>query len=392
MNYRQVLDEVQPQAARFFIVGGVNTNWGDTSNWASTSGGSGGQTVPTASDAVTLDASSGSACVINASARVCASFTSAAFTGTVTFDQQLSVSGSITIGAGQAFSGAVTNKLRMIAAGTWDSNGVTIPQNVEIGGSTAFTCTLAEALTISGSLTLSNTVSTTFSGAFDLFADSCVISGSQTVTLVNDITITGLTESADANVVNGAFNWRTGGLKTTGGLRGTSTIRFVGTGTWIGAMGYLENDVVIETSGRLSLSGTILYKTGSIVWISGVVSAGTSTLSIGGSCALETRGMAWNNITVTATATITINSALLATGTFTGPEAATVTFAGSYGFDFGTVAGVATVGTRQYVFQSGVTYTVRTVPSSLFAGAQTVRLNLTASGSTVVTVLQRGAG
>ena len=48
-------------ALRYFVNGGLNNNWGQTgaqSNWSLTSGGAGGQTVPTAADDVIFDASS----------------------------------------------------------------------------------------------------------------------------------------------------------------------------------------------------------------------------------------------------------------------------------------------------------------------------------------------
>ena len=366
-------------AARFFVVGGVDTNWSTIGNWSLTSGGAGGQAVPLATDDVTLDANSGSACVLNTSARVALTINTTNFTGTVTFSQQLSVSGSITWGTNAAFAGATTNKLRMIAAGTWQTNGVTVPQDIEIGGTTTFTCTLAAALTSTGALTLSNTTSTIFSGAFAISAASCLVSGGQTITMSGNVTITNLTDMSTATVLNGAFNWTTGGLTVTGQTTGTATIVFGGTGTWSGATS-LHTNVTINTAGTLTISGTVQYATSTLTYTAGTVSVGSSVLSLLASCTLVTDGMSWANLSLAAALTVTINSPLSIAGTLTLPNAA-VTFAGSAGWTCGTLTNTTITATRIYTFTAGRTYTVTVIWQTIHAALQTVRFTFTASSS-----------
>lgn len=365
-------------AARFWVTGGVDNNWSTIGNWSTTSGGAGGSAVPLATDDVTFDGLGNSACTLNTTFRVCLSLTVATgYTNTITFTNQLRVSGSITI-ANSAHTMAGAGPLQMKAAGTWTTNGKTIAVPVEIGATTTFTCTLADALTCSGALTLTNTTSTIFAGAFLITADSCTVSGSQTITIVNDVQVTNLTTIADANVINGAFNWKTGGLTTTGALTGTTTIVFNGTGTWTGAAGACSNPVTINTAGTLTLSGTILYLAGTITYTAGTVSAGASILSIGSSCTLTTTGMTWANITLSAALTLTINSLLSVSGSLTLPNAA-VTFAGSAGFTVATFTNTTITATRIWTFTASRTYTVTTAMDTQHAAAQTVRFSWVSS-------------
>ena len=370
-------------ASRYFVNGGVDNNWGTTGNWALSSGGAGGQAVPLSTDDVFLDANSPN-CVLDASARVAKTLNCTSYVSLLTFDQQLSVSGSITIVAAMSFAGATTNKLRMIAAGTWTTNGKTIPQDVEIGGTTTFTCTLADALVSSGDLFLTNTSSTIFSGAFEITATNATISGSQTLTIVEDFNIQGLTTISDANIINGAFQWRTRGLTTTGDLSGTATVVFNGTGTWTGAAGTLKNSTTINTAGTLTISGVVLYNTGTLTYTAGTVVVAGSTLSNNALLAtLNVSGMTWNNITLTGGVTVTLSSNLTLTGLLTvGSTTVTTTLTGN---TINAGGGLKVEGTTSII--SGTTAIVMngtgTWSSDQTTG--TLRLNLTfnAPGSTI---------
>ncbi len=177
------------------------------------------------------------------------------------------------------------------------------------------------------------------------------------VTLTADVTISGTTTSSDANVINGAFNWGTGGLTTTGNVTGTATLLFNGTGTWTGAAGSLANNCTINTAGTLTLSGTLLYTTGTLTYTAGTVSAGSSILSIGGNSTLATNGMTWANITLSAALTLTLSSLLSVSGTFTLPNAA-VTLAGAGNFSVGTLTTATITAARVYTMDTGNTYTI----------------------------------
>lgn len=384
-------------AARHWVNGGVDSLWSTIGNWSLTAGGAGGQTVPSASDDVFFNSGTGDVnCTVNTSARVAKSLTFNGYTATFQQDQQLSVSGSITLTTTAfTWSGTSTNKLRMIAAGTWTTNGKTIPQDIEIGGTTTFTCTLADALTGSGALLLSNTTSTIFSGAFAIsISGNATVQGSQTITVSDAINIIGTTTIADANVVNagGASIWRTGGLTVTGALTGTISLQFNGTGTWQGAAACSVN-VQINTSGTVTLSGTVLFAasgTPTLQYTAGTLIVTSSTLSIASSCSLSgDTGVALvlNNVLLTAALTLTINTTVLSIlGTLTLPNAA-VTFAGGFGFTVDTLTNTTITATRVYTFTTLLTYTVLSSIFMVSAAAQTVRFTFTSSSGTTRALL-----
>lgn len=379
-------------AARFWVNGGVNSNWGTIGNWSTTSGGAGGAAVPLATDDVTFDGGGNVACLTQNAQRVCLSLTVAAgYTNSITFSASggINVSGHITF-AHSGFTivdSGTSLGLKMIATGTWTSNGKTVNVPVVIGAAVSFTCTLADALAISNDLTLSNTTSTTFSGAFGISATSATISGSQTVTLSGDVTINGLTtiSTGTPDVIDGtSLKWKTQGLSIATGIQvsGTATIAFIGTGTWQIAAGTatLANNVSIEAgAGTLTISATIPYLTGTITYTSGTVTATGSTLSISAACTLATAGMSWDAITLTAAITLTLNSLLAAT-TLTVPNTA-VTFAGTTGFTIGTLTNVSITASRIWTFAAGKTYTVTTALTTVGgeAGASTRRFSWVSS-------------
>jgi len=72
-------------ASRFWVGGTGTWNGSSTTNWAATSGGAGGQSVPGSADTVTFDASSGGGVVtVNTNFNI-TSLTMGAFTGTLDF-------------------------------------------------------------------------------------------------------------------------------------------------------------------------------------------------------------------------------------------------------------------------------------------------------------------
>lgn len=378
----------------FAIRPATSGRWSDTSHWSLTSGGAGGQAVPSAADDVTFDSAGNVGCVLNTgTAKVAKTLTvTSGYTQTLTFNIQLSVSGSINMAANFSYAGATTNKLRMIAAGTWTTNGKDIAQDIEIGGTTTFTCTLADALTCTGNLTLTNTTSTIFAGAFDLIINNCTISGTQTVTIVNNIAVLGTLTISDATVLNGAtFIWYIygTGLVMTGAISsGTSGIS-IEKGTWSGTANVgidlsfvngVADEVIVSGTVSFGASGKILTSIGSSVVTTG------STLNIPASCIIKTFNtqVTWNNITITAAITLSIeDSELTVSGTLTLPNAA-VTFATatSVGFKIGTLTNATITATRVYTFQAGTVYTVTTNFVTVHAAAQTVRFTFTSSSGT----------
>jgi hypothetical protein len=107
-------------AARFWVGGAGTWDASTTTNWAATSGGAGGQSVPGSADTVTFDANSGGGTVtVNTNFSV-TSLTMGAFTGTLDFATN---NNSPTMG-NFANTGTGTRTLNM-GSGTWTITGTT---------------------------------------------------------------------------------------------------------------------------------------------------------------------------------------------------------------------------------------------------------------------------
>ena len=92
-------------ADRYWV--GGTANWDATagSKWALTSGGAGGQAVPTASDDVYFDAASGAVTVtVGAATANCLTMTCTGFTGTIAGAAGIQAVGNVTLVAGMGFT------------------------------------------------------------------------------------------------------------------------------------------------------------------------------------------------------------------------------------------------------------------------------------------------
>jgi len=231
--------------ANRYWVGGTAT-WDGTAGtkWALTSGGAGGQAVPTSSDTVFFDANSGANTVtIGSGTAVCSTLTMTGFTGTLAFG-----SNSITLaGIGVIYTGATTfsvtgtplmlctnssSSARTISTGaTTEANAISFnisagTGNINPNGSfknidfTGFSGTLLNSgKTIYGSLTLSSGMTATDGTNTISFASTLVqqnitsngvtfggpitISGTQTVQLQDALT---LTSSRTLTLTSGTLN------------------------------------------------------------------------------------------------------------------------------------------------------------------------------------------
>ena len=189
--------------ANRYWVGGTAA-WDGTAGtkWALTSGGAGGQAVPTSADDVFFDASSGANTVTISTGNTGAkSITCTGFTGTLAGTAALSVAGNITLVAGMTltYSGLLT----ITATSTLTSAGKTMGDITvsAVGG----TVTLGGALTLSssGTFTVTDGTFTTSASNYALSAVNMVFSGtgSKTVTLnASTITMTGGSTFASAAV------------------------------------------------------------------------------------------------------------------------------------------------------------------------------------------------
>lgn len=160
--------------ANRYWVGGTGTwDGSSSSHWSTSSGGSGGASVPTAADAVFLDSNSGSGLItvgptIFGSAVSCASLNCTGFTGTLDtipafYDSFLgfNVYGNVTLSSGGTYfvtpyggsSGGSGFGVNMIGTGTLTSVGKTISGLTVGDGPTATTTTLGDNLSIQPSST-----------------------------------------------------------------------------------------------------------------------------------------------------------------------------------------------------------------------------------------------
>lgn len=196
--------------ANRYWVGGTGTWDGtNTANWSDTSGGAGGQTVPTSADAVFFDGNSGAGTVTVSGTRVALSLNFTGFTGTLTGTSTptLSVSGSVTYASGMTLTGNIP--LTIIGTGTLTSGGKTL-SNVTVNG-TGITVTLGDALDCN-TLTVTAGTFTTANNSITCSSFSSANSNTRTINL----------GSSTINVTGSGFN-----VGTTGGLTfnaGTSQI------------------------------------------------------------------------------------------------------------------------------------------------------------------------
>lgn len=254
--------------------GATSVNWGTATNWSL-------GVVPTANDGnvARFNATSPN-CTVNSSIRACNAIDFTGYTATITMSQGIVVSGNITLGAAMLMSGS--GVLSPGVASTITSNGVTWSAGWTFGGS-GLTHTLADILRLSGTW---NQVSTT--------------------------------------TVNGNSIEMTGTFITSGGsgtiLQGNTTLNLKGNFTWSNGSGSNRLNTNIDAS-NFTLSGTTIYGGGTLKYIAGTPTVTGHTLTIISACTLELDGIDFNNLTVSASLTITLTNPLTYTGTYSNTAA-----------------------------------------------------------------------
>lgn len=198
-----------------YWVGGTNT-WNSIAGtkWAATSGGAGGQPVPTSGDAVFFTNLSTGTCTVDTGGGTALSINCTGFTGTIAGTQALNVTGSVTLVAGMTFSH--TGGFNLLATGTLTTGGKTVgPVTINAPGGTV---TLGSALSVSTGLDLTLTAGTLTTSAsnFSITARALIISGAGAKVL----TLNGSTVSLSASSAS-AFDYSGSNLTFNAG---TSTI------------------------------------------------------------------------------------------------------------------------------------------------------------------------
>ena len=292
---------------------------------------------------------------------------------------KLFVGGNLTIQATNALLG--TTDIEMNGTGTWShpsttatiSNNlifntagtITISGNVYKAGTSALTWTAGTMVYTSSTINIVSTTTQTINLSGQTVNNFSIIGTNCTLTISNNFTVGGTFLVSYVSAANTTINGSTiscAGSFTlnapaTVNVGGTTNFTLTGTGTWSHSTTcVLTSSLTINTAGTITISGNV-YKGGaatSITYTAGTVVTTGSTLNISADITLNTNGMSWNNISPTGTRTLTINSLLTATGTYT--CAATTTFAGTSGW---TVANWTCITAGVTVtFANGVTYTL----------------------------------
>ncbi len=292
--------------------------------------------------------------------------------GQLNFDGNSTISGSVAYNSGTIVytSGTVTTSgstLNCAANTTFNCAGLTW-SDVSLSGASK-TFTLSAALNGAGTLSLSGTTATTFYGSYDVNFGNLTFANAQTVTISGNLNVTGLTTVSSTTTLNGAYNLNTAGLAANATLGGSfSKIVFNGTGTWSGAATITKN-IDFNTSGTLTITGTLNYNTGTLNYIAGTVNASGSTLACASSTGFNTAGINWDNVTLSgASKTHTLSSVLNVTGTLTLSGTTATIFSGAYNINAGNL-------TFTYA-------TTVTIPAALaITGLTTVTGNTTLNGS-----------
>lgn len=164
-------------AARFWV--GGTGSWDGTagSKWALTSGGAGGQAVPTSADTVFFDANSGASTVtIGAGTSICSTLTMTGFTGTLAFGSNsitLAGTGTLTVYTGATTFSVTGTPLMLVTGNTASTRSVitgatteanSISFNISAGSGTVAVGSVIKNLTFSGTFTgpLTNSARTIF--------------------------------------------------------------------------------------------------------------------------------------------------------------------------------------------------------------------------------------
>lgn len=145
-------------ANKYWVPGG-NGNWSSTTNWSTSSGGSGGTAIPTTSDTAIFDSNSGSGTVtVDTSTAVTLHLTATGFTGTfyIASGNKLTVRSNFTLDVSNVLSGGGNLDLGYSSTtGTWNFADLAIPW--------VFTSVGTGAKTFNSNVTFNNTVGMTSS-------------------------------------------------------------------------------------------------------------------------------------------------------------------------------------------------------------------------------------
>lgn len=245
-------------ASRYAVTTGCTGNWGSTTCWSTTSGGSSGSAVPLSADDVHLDANSTNM-TVDTTNRNLLSLNCTGYTGTLTMTQTLTAySGDITLSPTMTIAGsAALIVLTTAANGTMTSNGKTWPAALTVQSATH---TLADNWTVSGLLSVGSTSNTP------------VLNGS-TLTVLGGLRFAGTT-----GTVSGTTVLKLGGTQTVDAPSATS--------------GRIASPVTIDAgAGTVTFTSPVLLDVGKLNYVSGAVVTNATWASGGGGATQKAFGL-----------------------------------------------------------------------------------------------------
>lgn len=320
-------------------VSNAGGNWNATTTWV-------GGVVPLQNDDVVFTATSGNL-VVNVSTQRLLSINFTNYVNTITFNNVINVLGTINLGTG-GYTQAGSSGFSINGTSTLISNGVIWSRTILFTSGLAATFTLSDTWNVTGNITMSLSAAFTFNG--------------------NTLNIGGSLSVSNTNITSG-----------------TTVFVFNGTGTWShSSTGVIRNNVTINTTGTLTISGNVYYNTGTLTYIAGTVITTGSSLNYTASVTLDTNGIIWNNINSVnpnSASAVTLLSDLTVSGTFfAGGTSNTTPYNTSVG------AKIIILGNIQTGTVGGVSGTANIeilgTGSQTWSGAGTVRNNLTINKST----------
>lgn len=188
--------------------------------------------------------------------------------------------------------------------------------------------------------------------------DNLVITGNIAITLPSNIRVCGNLQVTGNSFTNGRKVYVAGNYYITSNTgTGTYTIVMDGTGTWYGTAA-VRNNLTIDTLGVITISGQVNfsgYASATLTYVSGtVITTGSNlVLSLGGTN-FNTNGIIWNDVTISASATIYLYSTFSISGTFIIRQ--TTNLFGTAGFVTNNLA--LEFFNKNLQLTAGVTYTV----------------------------------
>ena len=240
-------------------------------------------------------------------------------TGAIRNNVTINTAGTLTISGNVYYNTGILT----YTAGTVDTTGSTLNIGVattlntngitwnNINTTTGVVITLGSNLTLTGTLSLGNGVTSFTLGGFNLISTNANLTmlGSTSIftmpanQIFKTLTITGSNTSINANTLTITEN-----LTINNTVGGTTSIIYGGTGTWSASntSGIINNIFTINTAGTLTISGIVYKGSGLFTYTAGTIDDTTGTVSVQ-SLILNLSGFTFRKLLVNANITLSSN-------------------------------------------------------------------------------------